>query len=150
MINNIIYNPGVNWVGKLRKGNKIWLVKESEYAYVEDAYYPPADVGTCGELLIRFGNYRVNRWFMDLNGCGIDRKPLIAPVKNNLATNPEPIEEPEVRKLQRKVNDLENRLRVIEDIHFRELSLYEEDLRILCEIDISDIEKRRFNYKDKE
>lgn len=111
--------PGLEWVPRLRRGNRVWLTKESEYADVEYPYEPPEPGHVCGKIGLRrstpgfAGGFQV--WFVGLEGQGIDSSQLMQPVEGHLLDAPEPLPEPEIRQLQRHAERLESRLKRLED-----------------------------------
>lgn len=100
--------PNSNWVEQLRHGNKVWLVKEKEIAFVEFAHDP----SNYNIICLRRG-CDLQSWHVLLDGSGFDGKQLLLPIKGHLDDNPTPlaiakIEELkiEIEKLKRKINYL--------------------------------------------
>lgn len=109
---NIINNPPDNWLERLRRGHKVWLVKENREAEVVFAYEPPEPGHYCGQIGIRYG--LMDSWFIDINGKGIDGSQLMLPLKNNLPENPEPLPATEIRRLYREIDYLKQRMTRLE------------------------------------
>ena len=103
---DVIDNPGEDWVERLRQGNKVWLVKERMYAYIEWAWEPH---GTWGRIGLQIDGSQ-NTWSMCSNGLGSDNKELLLPIKGNLERNPTPLELTELRQLRREVNILRKKV----------------------------------------
>ena len=110
----IIQNPGLNWLERLRKGNRVWLVKENKEAMVEWAYEPPDPGHSCGRIGI--GRPWMDSWYIDSNGNGIDGHPLMRPIEGELPENPEPLPINEIRRLQMGIEHLQHRLDYLERI----------------------------------
>ena len=104
--NDIIQNPGKNWMERLRKYNKVWLVKENKEATVAYPYDP------FGEIFIYAPD--LQSWYIDINGNGGDGAPLMAPLEGNLLDNPPALVEPEIRKLHREIDRLNSRIETLE------------------------------------
>lgn len=117
----VIENPPPSWITRLRRGHWIWLVKEQEFAQVEFAHEVEPGFRT-GRMGIRRFSLSENRyheiqsWYVGFNGEGIDGSLLMLPTEGNLPDNPDPLPEPEVRKMQRTIADLEARVRNLENI----------------------------------
>jgi hypothetical protein len=110
MNTNIITNPPANWVERLRRENRVWLVKEQKEAFVDYPYEPAEPGFRIGRIGIRGSG----AWFVGLNGEGLNGDPLIQPIEGHLPDNPEPLPEPLIRQMQRSIEHLENRVRNLE------------------------------------
>jgi len=109
----LIENPPQHWIERLRRGHRIWLVKENEEAAIEFAYEPPEPGHSCGRMGIwRQGH--VESWFVGLEGQGINGSQLMLPLEGNLPDAPEPLPEPLIRQMQRAIESLEDRVRRLE------------------------------------
>lgn len=114
----LIDNPPENWLENLRRGHKVWLTKEQEWAEIEFPYEPPEPGYRTGRIGIsRFSNntYRgIESWFISSNGEGIDGSQLMQPIEGNLPDNPKPLPEPIVRQMQRIIDHLNQRVDALE------------------------------------
>jgi hypothetical protein len=116
MDNEIIYDPGVNWLERLRRGHKVWLVKEQQIAEIEFPYEPPEPGYKTGRIGIR----RINRymglqsWFIGCNGEGIDGSLLMQPIKGNLPSDPKPLPDTTERRILRAIEGLDQRIDALE------------------------------------
>lgn len=113
---DVINNPEDGWVERLRQGNKVWLVKESEYAYIEWAWEDSCNA-SISDSWGRIGLKKAQKyatscesWMMCSNGCGSDQKRLLLPIRGNLEANPTPLEMAEIRKLRREVSILRKKV----------------------------------------
>ena len=124
-------NPdrGHNWVERLRRGDRVWLVKEERYAAIEWPFEENSssrfehwgligiNMGThTVEYDWDWGHYEsspIHRWSMDSCGNGGNGLPLIYPVKGYLKGNPKPIPLTEIRRLERKIELLEKKVKLI-------------------------------------
>lgn len=113
---DLIEEPGSQWVSRLRRGNRIWLVKENEEAQVEYPYEPPEPGLGTGKLGIFRHNqfFTIQSWWVGLEGQGIDGSQLIRAIEGHLPENPEPLPEPLVRQLVRQVDALQHRVETLE------------------------------------
>jgi hypothetical protein len=114
----LIESPPSGWVERLRRGHRVWLVKENVEALIEFPYEPPEPGLFCGRMGIRFG--LLDSWFVGLNGQGIDGSQIILPLEGNLPDAPEPLPEPLIRQMQRAIGSLEDRVRRLEERDFLE------------------------------
>ena len=113
---DVLEDPDDEWMERLRRGNKIWLVKEGEYATVEWPWEPPG----LGRFAGRIGINRsvgdtiilgqCQSWFVTVNGCGMDGKKLFLPVDGHLEDNPSPLLEPQLRQLERELEHLKKKV----------------------------------------
>ncbi len=108
----INHSPDENWVERLRRNNKIWLVKENEYAVVEWEWEPPEPGHRSGRIGIhRAGQtFSLQNWFVSADGCGIDGSRLFLPVEGHLLDDPEPLSEPEIRQIRRELDRLRKKV----------------------------------------
>lgn len=124
----IITNPPPNWLERLRRDHKIWLVKEQETASVEFPYEPSEPGRLCGRIGIRRHN-NIQSWFISTNGEGINGSLLMQPLQDNLPDNPEPLPESIVRQIQRTLEQLDTRLYKLESkIALKDLIGYDNNL----------------------
>lgn len=112
-MNDIIHNPGPNWVERLRSGNRVWLVKENQIADIDFPYDPPEPGYKTGRIGVKRWAI-AHSWFIDSNGCGIDGSLLMLPIEGELADNPAPLEETVIRQLRRVIEKLERRVEQLE------------------------------------
>jgi hypothetical protein len=113
--------PDNYWMERLRKGHHVWLVKEEEFGVIEWEWDPPSPGSIAGRIgFRRFHDgdsvYAVTNetWYVTESGCGMDGKPLFLPIAGHLPEDPDPIQEPELRRLRRTLNSLNNRVSLLE------------------------------------
>jgi len=116
--------PESQWLDRLRKNHFVHLVKENETARIEFAYEPPNPGCICGRIgivrkmgTILSGEVQIlnqQTWYIDVNGRGIDGSQIMAPVEDNLPTEPAPISEPWQRYMERKLDQLHTRIEQLE------------------------------------
>lgn len=108
------------WVQRLRRDNRVWLVKEKRPAFIAWAWEPPEPgvVTGSGRIAIQplINNHvqPVQVWFVDIMGRGINRSQLFAPIEGQLPDEEEPIDEVVVRKLKRDMAHMLHRLEQLE------------------------------------
>ena len=102
------------WVQLLRKGHTVWLSKERVFVTVAYPYEPPSPGHICGEIAIRKDG-RIHTWFLDLEGRGMDGSQLLEPVEGQLADPSDVLPVPAERYLLRVVDELEHRIRNLEN-----------------------------------
>ncbi len=68
MKDTVIHNPPANWVASLRRGSRVWLVKEQGFAHIEA---PHDKDGWCGRIFLSRGG-PPERWYCQLDGKGLD------------------------------------------------------------------------------
>jgi hypothetical protein len=114
------FDPPCNdWVRYLRDRNKIWLVKEMEYAWVVNNFTPPEKTGGyAGKLFIRRKNGNIQDWFVREDGCGLNGQPLIRPVIGNLSLDPICLTSDEFEILNIRIEKLEIQINNIIRIFF--------------------------------
>jgi len=115
--NNVLDAPDDdNWMERLRKSNRIWLVKEQEYATIEWEWEPPEPGCCAGRVGINrfigdtFISGACQSWMVTSDGCGMDGNKLFLPVEDNLADDPTPLQEPEVRQIRRELERLRKKV----------------------------------------
>jgi hypothetical protein len=115
---SVLEPPREPWVDRLRRNHRVWLVKEQIQAIVAWAWEPPEPGMNSGRIAIQklINNYvqRVEVWYVDVLGRGINKSQLFAPLEGHLPDEPEPISEPIVRQLQRDNAAMKHRLEVLE------------------------------------
>ena len=118
--------PDELWVNRLRRGNYVWLAKESRFATIEWEFEPPEPGHIAGRIALRkvgaidngveivgwSGN--IESWFIRANGQGMDHSQLFLPVEGHLSDNPPEIDEPVVRNLKRELAKLQSRVDLLE------------------------------------
>lgn len=108
---DVIKNPTPNfWVKNLRRDNKIYLVKEKQYAFIEFAY----DGSKIGISRNKYGG--CESWFVNVDGSGIDGGLLMLPVEGYFSENPENIDNSEIDKLKIEIEILKNKINRIQSI----------------------------------
>lgn len=116
-VDRVLPVPEGNWVNRLRRGHYVWLVKERQPVRIMWPWEPEAGCRT-GRIGIErcMENSRVGlyAWYIDLAGRGIDGSQLFAPVEDNLPDDPEPLVEPDVRRLERVIAGLSRRVEALE------------------------------------
>jgi len=105
----VIKDPPSNWVTRLRRQHKIWLVKQKHEATITFPYEPP-------EFGHKTGYLGVNNdsWFTDVNGYGIDGSLLILPIEGNFPENPPELPPVEIRHFRKEIEKINNRLTQLE------------------------------------
>lgn len=103
--------PNETWLTQLRTGNQVYLVKEGRFAHVEWPWEPPINEFGTGRIGLRFeGGWR-DAWGLRANGRGNDGSQCLMPVEGDLLASPDPLPEPEMRQLQRRLAAVEERSR---------------------------------------
>jgi hypothetical protein len=116
IVDYISTDPPLDWMDRLRRGHRVWLVKEEETARVEFAYEAPEPGHRTGCMGICRRDGQLQSWFVGLNGEGIDGSQLILPLEGHLPEHPEPLPEPIVRQMLRTIHRLETRVRRLENM----------------------------------
>ncbi len=80
--NEIIEDPPDGWVGLLRRGHKIWLVKEKQYVVVEFPHDETTDRLLTGKIGIFRGDGQFQSWFVTRSGLGLDGSLLMLPTND--------------------------------------------------------------------
>lgn len=112
--------PKMPWVSRLRKGNRVWLVKEGYPAIIAWEWEPPEPGVVTGtgriaiQPLIKNRVQAVQVWFVDIMGRGINRSQLFAPVVGQLPDEEGPLDETVVRQLKRDMTYLMHRVEQLE------------------------------------
>lgn len=112
--------PTSPWLSRLRKGHRVWLIKENTPAIVAWAWEPPEPgvVTGSGRIAIQplINNHvqPVQVWFADVYGRGINRSQLFVPIEGQLPDEETPISEPLVRQLKRDQAVLLHRIEQLE------------------------------------
>ena len=94
----------------------MWLPKEQSEVTIEWPYEPEDPGHSCGRIGIRRGQGGSDTWLINIDGSGIDGKPILLPIEGELADKPAPLPESEVRRLQRAINRLDLRVQYLERI----------------------------------
>ena len=110
------YTPPDRWVERLRPGHGIWLVKEKRRVDVAYPWDPPEPGHIAGRLVMDFGYGQLQRWYVKLDGRGMDGSQLILPLEAHLPENPDPVQDPEWRAIRRRLAIFEARLSAMEKI----------------------------------
>lgn len=125
---NVIWNPGNEWVLRLRRDNVVFAPKEDKYMMVNFAYGVPelghCSVGhiglqylwfECGEWGIDSSDgMRYHEWFIKPNGRGFDGEHILLPCEGYLANDPPKMSEPWVRQVERRLANVDARLDQLE------------------------------------
>lgn len=120
-VDKILDVPTEPWVSRLRRNNRVWLVKEKIPAFVAWAWEPPEPgvVTGSGRIAIQpiVNNYvqAIQVWFVDLLGRGINKSQLFAPIEGQLPDEEAPISEPVIRQLKRDQARLLHRIEQLEE-----------------------------------
>ncbi len=114
--NIISQSPDDSWMERLRRNNKVWLVKEKEYATIEWEWEPPEPGHITGRIGInrkcQFSTLQttLQSWMISADGCGINGSRLLLPVEGHLLDNPVPLHEPEIRQIRRELEHLRKKV----------------------------------------
>ncbi len=101
---DVIANPPTDWVKNLRRDNKIYLVKEKQYAFIDFAY----DGHRIG--LSTRPSFGYESWFVRVDGCGNNGSLLMLPVKNCFSDHPPNIDQSEVDQLRIELEVLRDKI----------------------------------------
>jgi hypothetical protein len=113
--------PEGPWLGRLRVGHWVWLVKETRSAQVAFPWQPPEPGTIAGRIGIQIAPGHIQAWYVGENGRGFDDKPLLCPIEGNFPENPPPLPEPQLQQILRALarlvdhhNQLETRVSLLE------------------------------------
>ncbi len=129
---DVIPNPSRFWIKNLRRGNRVFLLKEKRYAQISHAY-DGSHIGILVEYeyneYVKWEDRKSGSWDIYVDGTGLDGILLMLPVKNCYTDHPESIDQPEVNKLKIRVDMLEEKFKIMHNM----ISIYEDLLKIEME-----------------
>lgn len=107
--------PNEHWVALLRPDDKVWLIKQNEFAIVEWPFYlKQFNIGS-GNIGLKVRGASQS-WVICTNGRGNDGSQCLWPVKNQISNLHEEYSEFSYEQLIRHIKDLEFRIGRMEQL----------------------------------